>query len=105
MPFFRTDDQMHGHPKARRAGLSALGLWDMSGSHSMAYKTDFYSQLLGYAQARGYKPGYAFFAYKEKFGVEPKMRQPEPKTPSFEAIGWIRSRNIARAKMAQKVAA
>ena len=40
MPFFRTDDQMHGHPKARRAGLSALGLWDMSGSHSMAYKTD-----------------------------------------------------------------
>lgn len=40
MPFFRTDDQMHGHPKARRAGLAAVGLWDMSGSHSMAYKTD-----------------------------------------------------------------
>jgi hypothetical protein len=73
--------------------------------HSMAYKTDFYAQLLGYAQARGYKPGYAFFAYRDKFGVEPKMRQPEPKTPGFEVIGWIRSRNIARAKMAQKVAA
>ena len=40
MPYFRTDDQMHGHPKARRAGLSALGLWGMGGSHSMAYKTD-----------------------------------------------------------------
>lgn len=40
MPFFRTDDQMHGHPKARRAGLNALGLWGMAGSHSMAYKTD-----------------------------------------------------------------
>ncbi len=40
MPYFRTDDQMHGHPKARRAGLAALGLWDMAGSHSMAYKLD-----------------------------------------------------------------
>lgn len=40
MPFFRTDDQMHGHPKARRAGLASLGLWNMGGSHSMAYKTD-----------------------------------------------------------------
>lgn len=40
MPYFRTDDQMHGHPKARRAGLAALGLWNMSGSHSMAYKTN-----------------------------------------------------------------
>lgn len=40
MPFHRTDDQMHGHPKARRAGLPALGLWVMAGSHSMAYKTD-----------------------------------------------------------------
>lgn len=40
MPYFRIDDQMHGHPKARRAGLAALGLWGMAGSHSMAYKTD-----------------------------------------------------------------
>lgn len=40
MPFHRTDDQMHSHPKARRAGLQAMGLWIVSASHSMAYKGD-----------------------------------------------------------------
>ncbi len=101
-----------GHVRLRRSEVveTAGEMVELGGNaanrrHSMAYKADFYAELLGYAQARGYKPGYAFFAYKEKFGVEPKMRQPEPKTPSFEVIGWIRSRNIARAKMAQKVAA
>ena len=73
--------------------------------HSMAYKTEFYAQLLGFAEARGYKPGYAFFAYKEKFGVQPGMAEPEPQTPKLEVINWLRSRQIARAKMAQKVAA
>jgi len=30
----------HGHPKARTAGLAAIGLWTLSGSYSMGYKTD-----------------------------------------------------------------
>lgn len=40
MPWFKVDDQLHSHPKGRRAGLPALGLWAMCGSWSMAYKTD-----------------------------------------------------------------
>lgn len=40
MPWFKVDDTLHSHPKARRAGLSALGLWAVSGSYSMAYKED-----------------------------------------------------------------
>lgn len=40
MPWFRVDDTLHGHPKARRAGLAAMGLWNLAGSHSMAYKTE-----------------------------------------------------------------
>lgn len=40
MPWFKVDDQLHGHPKARRAGLEAMGLWTISGSHSMSYLTD-----------------------------------------------------------------
>jgi hypothetical protein len=40
MPFFNVDDQLHGHPKARAAGLAAIGLWTLAGSHCRAYKSD-----------------------------------------------------------------
>lgn len=40
MPWFRVDDQIHSHPKARRAGLAAMGLWALAGSHCMNYLTD-----------------------------------------------------------------
>jgi hypothetical protein len=40
VPWFKTDDQFHSHPKARRANLAALGLWTLAGSYSMAYKLD-----------------------------------------------------------------
>jgi hypothetical protein len=32
MSWFKVDDGLHGHPKARAAGLSALGLWVVGGS-------------------------------------------------------------------------
>lgn len=40
MPWFPVDDAFHSHPKARKAGLEALGLWTISGSFCMAYLTD-----------------------------------------------------------------
>ena len=40
MPWMKVDDTMHSHPKARAAGLPALGLWTLCGSYSMAYKYD-----------------------------------------------------------------
>ena len=40
MPWFKVDDQLHSHPKARRPSLAAIGLWTMCGSYCMAYKTD-----------------------------------------------------------------
>jgi hypothetical protein len=39
MAFFNVDDQFHGHPKARKAGLAAVGLWTVAGSHCRAYKS------------------------------------------------------------------
>ena len=66
--------------------------------YSMEYKTAFYAQLLGYAVAKGSNPGSAYYRYKEKFGVFPSMAKPEPQTPSFEVIQFVRSRNIAFAK-------
>jgi hypothetical protein len=40
VPYFKVDDMLHSHPKSRRAGLAAMGLWSLAGSHCMAYKTD-----------------------------------------------------------------
>ena len=40
MAWFKTDDALHSHPKARKAGLHAMGLWIVSGSHAMQYMSD-----------------------------------------------------------------
>lgn len=40
MSWFPVDDAFHSHPKARKAGLEAVGLWTLAGSHCMAYLTD-----------------------------------------------------------------
>ena len=40
MPWFKVDDSAHAHPKMRRAGKAAIGLWVMCGSYAAAYLTD-----------------------------------------------------------------
>lgn len=40
MPWFRVDDTLHSHPKTRRAGLAALGLWTVAGSYACQYITE-----------------------------------------------------------------
>jgi hypothetical protein len=40
MAWFNVDDMLHGHPKARKAGLEALGLWTVSGSYCNQYLTE-----------------------------------------------------------------
>ncbi len=40
MSWFKIDDGFHSHPKARRAGAAAVGIWAAAGSYCMAYKTD-----------------------------------------------------------------
>lgn len=40
MPYFNVDDHAHSHPKFRRAGLEAVGLWTMAGSWARAHKQD-----------------------------------------------------------------
>lgn len=56
MPYFKVDDQLHAHPKPRKAGLEAMGLWALAGSYSMAYKLDgFVPTFLVAAWPRGPK--------------------------------------------------
>lgn len=40
MPWFKVDDTLHGHPKPRRAGLAAMGLWSLAGSYASQYTTE-----------------------------------------------------------------
>ena len=59
---------------------------------------DFYSQILHFAQVKGYKPGWAAYKYKEKFGVFPDGLSAVPTPPTAATLGWIKSRTIAFAK-------
>jgi hypothetical protein len=40
MPWFKVDDKLHNHRKARLAGVAAMGLWALSGSWVAANLTD-----------------------------------------------------------------
>ncbi len=61
-----------------------------------------YSQLLGYAQTQGYKPGWAFHKYLEFTGREARGLRQVPATPTPALLGWIKSRQIAIAKAREK---
>ena len=64
----------------------------------------FYSQLLHYAQTKGYKSGWAFHKYQEKFSVPPRGLSSKPEMPTNATLGWIKSRTIAYAKSRAKAA-
>lgn len=40
MAWFNADDKMHGHPKVRKAGLEAIGLWLVCGTYCTDFLTD-----------------------------------------------------------------
>jgi superfamily II DNA or RNA helicase len=62
-------------------------------------KVDVYGQLKGIALERGYKPGFAWYKFKEFFGEEPQnLSHIEPRLPSKTIRNWVKSRQIAYAK-------
>lgn len=61
------------------------------------YKEAFFQGLLGYAKSKGYKDGWAFHAYIDKFGLQPSWKK-QIAIPNPEVIGWITHRNIKNAK-------
>lgn len=65
-------------------------------------KQRFYSELLGIAEQRGYKPGWAYHKYYEKFRVNANGLKQEPIAPSPSTLSWVRSRNIAWAKQKER---
>ena len=65
---------------------------------------EFYSQLIWYAQVKGYKSGWAYHKYKEKFNSAPNGLSSSPKHPTQETLNWIKSRTIAFAKAKARAA-
>jgi hypothetical protein len=58
MPWFKVDDTLHSHPKTRRAGLAAMGIWVVAGSYSCQYVTEgFIPDWFISGQKNGHKYG------------------------------------------------
>ena len=64
----------------------------------------FFGMLRHHAQQKGYKPGWAFYKFKEKAQCEPPpdWNNHAMVPPNERVKNWIRSRNIAHAKGRQK---
>jgi superfamily II DNA or RNA helicase len=72
-------------------------------SYTTKEKETFYSELRGYAITRGYKDGWAYWAYKDKFGVGPSNSfKGVALSPSAATLSWIKHRNIVKAKSREK---
>jgi DNA repair protein RadD len=70
-------------------------------------KAQFFGELKGYAQVRGYAEGWASHKYRERFGVWPNLptiRCAPPRAPTLKTKNWIVSRQIARAKAREHIA-
>ena len=68
-----------------------------------ATRAQWHAMLASIGIERGYKPGWAAYKYKEKFGAWPPYgATPTPIDPTPEVRSWVRSRLIAYAKNIQK---
>ena len=103
----RSDVCLHcGHVRVRRNDvIDVNGVMVEIGSDTakeawpVEMKQAFYQELIGYAESKGYKPGWAFYAYQDKFGIEPSTRfNKTPAAPSLEVLRFIQHRNIKKAK-------
>lgn len=97
-----------GHVRQRRNRVMAVPgqLLELGASrpgYSPEYQRDFYAQLLGYAQERGWKRAWARHKYQSKFGTNPsEFMAPDPVYPPDPAVGrWIKSELIRWAKSRQ----
>ena len=94
-----------GHTRAAKNEVVAVagqmtelgsGKKSKNSKHTPEHKEQFYAELLGHAQDRGYKPGWAYHAYISKFGVGPSMAKPEPQMPGVLIKNWVTSHQIRK---------
>jgi len=69
---------------------------------TMEEKQSWYSQLIQHGRNKGYRDGWAFHQYCEKFGVQPRGLDNTPKTITSTVQDWISYQNIKKAKDREK---
>ena len=97
----KTDVCSHcGHVRERKSSVVAVpGRMNALGELDLKPRRDFYAGLLTYAKEHGYKPGWAFFAYQEKYpGAKPPPLTTCAPFVSDEVRKWVQHRNIRNAK-------
>ncbi len=72
--------------------------WKPVWNNTMDQKMDFYAGMLKIGLNKGYSKGWAYYAYKEKFGVFPN-KKPEPSLiPCDEAVRFAKYKQIRYSK-------
>lgn len=75
---------------------------DASKKIPISVKEDFYRGLLGYCRKKGYKDGFAYHKYVQKYGVGPANTfDRRPLEPSLEVIGFIKHLAIKKQRSAR----
>lgn len=71
---------------------------------NLEVEADFFAQLRGFAAERGFRPGWAFHQFREKYGHPPSQAAERlaPRAPSAEVRRWCQSRLIAYAKATRR---
>ena len=95
-----------GYEKPQKQILNVPGKLtelEMTKRELVSENQKFYSELIFYAKARGYKEGYAAVKYKEKYGAYPRGLHTTPMPISYKTSAWIKSRNIAWIKAKARV--
>ncbi len=79
--------------------LIELGAASRENRHAAkAEQQRWFSMLLGVAETRGYKPGWAAANFRDKFGHWPDGLDKRPCEPSPEVVSWVRHKMIQFAK-------
>jgi DNA repair protein RadD len=83
-----------------------LGKKDKKKTVTIEEKKQWYAMLLGHAEAKGYKNGWAYHKLVKKFGEAVRdTKSVQPMAPSLEVQNWIKHINIREAKGRAKYAA
>jgi superfamily II DNA or RNA helicase len=96
-------------PKGRLVPTLPGELVEVNGTGTSADPDDrrrVHAEFKGYAVEHGFKPGFAYVKYLERYGEKPSWswRNDAPQPPSPATRGWLRSRWIAQRKARERAA-
>jgi superfamily II DNA or RNA helicase len=94
-----------GHVRTRKSQIESVAgeMQELKTGKNKVDRQGFFSELLFYANERGYNPNWAAHKFKDKFGAWPRGLSEVPVNYSEETSRWIKSRNIAWAKARSRI--